>query len=152
MVAGILDAMTDVARSGERNPVARRHVEIFNAWRSGYLSNEEMERVCYCEIEKGKRSGDIRTNRYIPSITDSATDEQVRSWRRAECDNNSDKEWLEHLEKFTKAHGLNMGKKESQWYMYIHDGVIGDEVAEYLRIHGDTAQAEPEPELADASV
>lgn len=135
MSVGMLDTMIDVARQDERSPIARRHVDIFNAWRNGYLTQEEMDRVCFCDLEKQKLTGKLRTNRYIPGVSDSATDEQVNSWRRAECDNNSDKEWLESLAKFKKAHGLAMNKKEAQWYMYLRDGIIGDEVAAYLAIY-----------------
>ena len=135
-MSAVLDAMTDVARSGERNPVARRHVELFKAWRSGYLNNEEMERICYCDLEQQKRKGSLRTTRYIPSVTDSATDEQVRSWRQADCDNNSDKEWLKRLDVFEKGHGLTMGKKEAEWHMYIHEGIISGDVAAYLDAYG----------------
>lgn len=132
MSVGMLDTMIDAARQDERSPVPRRHVDMFNAWRNGYLTQDEMDRVCYCDLEKQKLNGKLRVSRYIPPPGTSGTDEQVRSWKRAECDNNSDKEWLKLLEGFSKAPGLSMSKKEAQWYMYLHEGVIGDEVAAYL--------------------
>lgn len=133
---GLLDVMVDAARQNERNPIARRYVELFNARRNGYLTEKEMQRVCYCHLDEHKRIGELRTNRYVPAVTDSADVEQIRSWRRAGGQNHSDQEWLEKLAGFDKVHSLAMSKKEAQWYMYIHEGVIGDEVAAYLQAYG----------------
>lgn len=142
---GVVEVMVDAARIGERNPVARRHVELFYARQNGYLTEKEMQRICFCDLEQQKKDGILRTGRYVPQSKASNV-QQADSWREAGNQNAADGMWLEFLKEFGQAHGLVMSKKEAQWYMYIHEGIIGDEVAAYLRVYGDLAQSEPEAE------
>jgi len=132
----VMDAVIDVAREGEHSPLSRRYAEMLDAMQKGYLTQKEMERVSFCDLEQQRYDGKLRTNRYIPSVTDSASDEQVKSWRIAEGQNWADGNWLERLSAFSKEHELTMNEKEAQWHIYVHEGIIGQEVAAYLKYYG----------------
>ena len=131
---GLTDVMVDAARRDEPSTPSSRYIELFYARQNGYLTEEEMRRICYCDLYQQKLDGKLRTNRYIPQDKASSI-EQAESWLRARNQNSADDEWLKELEHFKREHGISMSKKESQWYMYIHEGVIDDEIAACLQAY-----------------
>ncbi len=147
----VSDELSRIA-SVSRSHRATAHNVVFAAFTDRYLSQEEMERLCYNELEEQRRISILRDDRVITAKEPNETKAVRRGRQRALSQNLSDAMWLEDLKVFESesSAGLEMSDKERCWYDYLKSGTLAGDVLEYVTaFHPALLESSEEPETDD---
>lgn len=125
---GVADIYADVVKKSGGNEVAKRHYHLFCARVDRMLTLEELNRICFVELDDIRKKGGL-SFKPMPTIK---TPHDLDVWRAVESNNESNKAWREDVHHFAADAGLQMTDKEKQWYDYITTGKVGNHVGSYL--------------------
>jgi hypothetical protein len=105
---------------------------LFDAFRDRWITHEQMNRVCFLQIERQRMKGQLRNDRPIKRIESARTDAERIGRQRAIDLNHSDGIWLDDLRHFKNEAGLELSEKEVDWDTYLVTGKVTGNVAQYL--------------------
>jgi hypothetical protein len=124
---GVADIYADVVKKSGGD-AATRHYHLLCARADRRLRLEELNRICFAELEDIRKKGGLGF-KPLPTIK---TPHDLDVWRAVESSNESNKAWREDVHHFAADAGLQMSDKEKQWYDYITTGKVGNHVGSYL--------------------
>ncbi|MHC4891226.1 MAG: hypothetical protein ACYTEO_17370 [Planctomycetota bacterium] len=125
---GVAEIYGNVVKKSGANEAAKRHYHLFCARVDRVLTQEELNRICFAELDDIRKRGGLGF-KPLPVIK---TPQDRDSWRAVESSNESNKAWREDVHHFAADAGLQMSDKEKQWYGYITTGKVGNHVGSYL--------------------
>lgn len=114
---------------GSNRELGMRHYHLFCARQDRVLTEEELNRICFCEMEAQRKSGKLKEQ---PLPTGSQTKYEKKERWRVECKNHATEEWREDLSVFISEVGLQMSENEEHWYRYVTTGEMMGTVKQYL--------------------
>ncbi len=117
-----------------------RHRVLLDARRSGHLTQEQLERICFNELEDMRIDGKLKEDRPVPDPPPGDKKARAR-WHRATNANASDEKWLKELHKFACDKGLELSEEEKDCHYYITTGNVQGAVEGYLTFVNETMPA-----------
>ncbi len=136
------EVLSTLSNAAKGKPKSARYVDLFTAFMNRYITQEELNRVCFNMLELYK--DELHDDRYITPLERCKTKEAKVSRLRAVNMNHSDGQWLEDLRHFKNEAGLKMSTKEQQWFDYVKNGTTAGDVKAFLNIYGSGSDTCPD--------